>query len=96
MNYIEQIAHDIRAEVPAAALPEHDVHDLFLLYALVLLIRGDEVDAEDVHNAWTAWMTLRGQRHPSMVPFAQLSAETQAEDAVFVGAIRIVAKRLSA
>jgi hypothetical protein len=95
MNYLERIAEEIRHEIPADALPDADTDDLFLLYAVLLLTRGADTTPEDVHNAWTAWMTARGEHHPSMVPFSELPNETQAEDSVFVDAIRRVALRLN-
>lgn len=94
MNYLSELADAIRAEVPQNLLPEEDSDLLFLLYAVLLLAKGVSVTTEDVHNAWSAWMTSLGQEHRSLVPFAQLSAETQAEDTPFVEAIRLVAGRL--
>ncbi len=38
-------------------------------------------------------MLDRGQAHESMVPFTELSAETQAEDSPFMVAVRTVARR---
>jgi hypothetical protein len=48
---------------------------------------------EDVHNAWVAWMLDKGETHESIVPFVELSAETQAEDSPFMVAVRTVAQR---
>jgi len=54
------------------------------------------VTAENVHDAWTAWMTARGKEHDSMVPFGKLAPDVQLEDEPFVLAIRRVADRLGA
>lgn len=93
MNYLERIAHEIRREVPGDALPSTDTDDLFVLYAVLLLARGADVTSKDVHNAWAAWMTMHGEHHDAIVPFSELPRETQAEDSVFVDAIRRVAVR---
>ena len=60
---------------------------------MLLLAKGQEVTREDVHNAWVAWMLERGETHESMVPFAELSAETQAEDSPYMVAVRTVARQ---
>jgi hypothetical protein len=81
MSYLNAIAAEIRSEVPSDSLPPEDADVLFLMYAVLLLAKGTDVSRDDVHNAWTAWMTSRGETsHPSMVPFAELPAATQAED----------------
>lgn len=91
MNYLEALAKEIQQAVPVDALPDDDTSALFLIYAIVLLARGENTGREDVHNAWVAWMTIKGQQHNSMVPFAELPPETQAKDSPFVIAIRTVA-----
>ena len=68
---------------------------LFLLYAVLLLAKGEDVTREDVHNAWVAWMEFNGEEHKSMVPFTELPPDTQAEDSPFVIAIRSVARKLT-
>ena len=96
MNYLEELSDAIRREVPDDKVPEGDVDCLFLLYAVLLLARGEDVGSEDVHNAWAAWMTCRGEAHRSLVPYENLPEETRAEDATFVEAIRNVAVRQAA
>jgi hypothetical protein len=94
MNYLEKLAQDIKAAVPSDAVPNGDNTDLFVLYASLLLAKGSSVTAADVHNAWAAWMTARGQGdHQSVVPFEQLSPEVQQEDSPFLTAIRQVASK---
>jgi hypothetical protein len=96
VSYLDEVADYLRNAVPADALPDEDTTGLFLLYAVLLLAKGDAVTREDVHNAWVAWMSSRGEDHESMVPFSELSSDTQAEDSPFVGAIRNVARKLKA
>ena len=73
------------------ALPDKDTSSLFRIYAVRLLAKGKEVTRDDVHNAWVAWMLDRGETHESLVPFADVSTDTQAEDSPF--AVRTVARR---
>jgi hypothetical protein len=51
------------------------------------------VTAEDIHDAWTAWMEIHGEHHESMVPFEQLPQAVRVEDSPFVAAIQAVARR---
>jgi hypothetical protein len=93
MTYLDALADEIRRAAPSDALPDEDTSSLFRSYAVLLLAKGEEVTPEDVHNEWVAWMLDRGESHESMVPFAELSAETQAEDSPFMVAVRTVARR---
>lgn len=92
MTYLDAVADEIRAAVRHDALPDADTTQLFRLYAVLLLAKGDAVTAEDVHNAWVAWMVARGEDHESLVPFSELDSQTQVEDGPFVVAIRQVAR----
>ncbi len=92
MSYLEELADEIRSAVPRDVLPSEDTKDLFVLYAVLLLAKGEKVSGEDVHNAWVAWKITRGEHRDSMVPFAELPLDTQAEDAPFVVAIRQIAR----
>ncbi len=93
MTYLHDLALAIRNEVPEDLQPDEDTTDLFLLYAVLLLAKGEAVGREDVHNAWAAWKLIHGEEHESVRPFAELSAETQDEDSPYVTAIRRVAER---
>jgi hypothetical protein len=93
MTYLDTLAEEIRAATAPDALPDEDTSSLFRAYAVLLLAKGEEVTREDVHNAWVAWMLDKGEQHESLVPFGELSAETQAEDSPFMVAVRTVARR---
>ena len=93
MNYLQKISTAIQQEVPSEALPKDNVDDLFQIYALLLLAKGENVSSEDVHNAWAVWKLIKGEGHEALIPFEELSEGTQKEDQVFVQAIRRVAKR---
>jgi hypothetical protein len=90
MTYMRDVAERLRAEL-ADRLPPDDADDLLLIYAVLLRAKGEAVSAEDVHDAWTAWKEIRGEAHPSAIPFAELPATVQAQDEPFVQAIRSVA-----
>lgn len=68
------------------------MRDLFLIYAVLALAKGERTSAPDVHDAWAAWMLGRGRSHRSLVPFEQLDSPVQHEDDPFVEAIRGVAR----
>lgn len=95
MTYLDQVAATIREAVPVDALPEGDTTNLFLLYAVLLLAKGEDVTRRDVHNAWVAWTISKGEAHESLVPFDKLDPRTQAEDSPFVIAIRAAARALA-
>jgi hypothetical protein len=95
LNYISEIAERIRGEVPQEVLPGGDTDLLFLMYAVLALTVGKGVRAEDVHDAWSAWMTYRDPSHESIKPFAQLDPATKKTDRPFVDAIKKVAAHLS-
>lgn len=86
MNYIERIAERIKSNLPADILPA-DSHALLLMYAVLAKAKGPETTLEDVHDAWTAWMSMQGRQHESSVPFAELPDAVQGEDAPFLRAI---------
>ena len=93
MNYLDALADEIRDAVAADALPDGDTSSLFRTYAVLLLAKGVEVTRGDIHNAWVAWMLDNGETHASLVPFSELSADTQSEDSPFVVAVQTVALR---
>jgi hypothetical protein len=90
---VAEVADLIRNEIPQDALPDGPVEELLRSYAVLALALGTTITAEDVHDAWVAWMLARDPDHPSLVPFAELDAETAKQDRPFVSAIRSVAER---
>lgn len=93
--YLDELAEAIRRAVPSEALPSGDTFPLFRTYAVLLLAKGEEISRADVHNAWVAWMAGQDGDHESLIPFSDLDPETQAEDSVYVLAIRTVARSLA-
>lgn len=90
MTYLDEIAERIRDEVAESDQGETAL-DLFRLYAVLALAKGEAVQASDVHNAWVAWMQEREPDHEALRPFEELDQETQEADSPFVRAIRAVA-----
>jgi hypothetical protein len=93
LSYLTEIADAIRFEVNPDLLPAGDTASLFRIYAVLALAKGDRVTAEDVHNAWAAWMTESDPDHPSIKPFNELSADAKRQDEPFVDAIRAALAR---
>jgi hypothetical protein len=91
MNYLDDTAQAIKALVPQDLLPDGDTETLFRIYAVLALAKGPQVDSEDVHNAWVAWMAERDPDHSSLKPFEELDADTRRSDEPYVQAIRAVA-----
>jgi hypothetical protein len=91
MTYLDEIAAEIRTRVPSELLPGEDTDSLFRLYAVLARAKGARVTADDVHDAWSAWMADRNPTHPSLRPFDQLDDVTRAADEPFVAAIRAAA-----
>lgn len=95
VNYIEHVASRIQFELTADHLPAENSDRLLRLYALLALSVGTECTLENVHDAWSIWMTEVDPSHESLVPFSELDPATQAEDLPYVEAIRRVSMRLS-
>ena len=94
MTYVDDLAAAVRAELAAEDRPSSRGDELFRLYALLALVSGTETTLEDVHDAWSVWMSASDPEHPSLVPFGSLPASTQAQDRPFQEAIVRVARRL--
>jgi hypothetical protein len=93
LTYVDALADRIRAATPTDLVPDDttpgEVAQLFRLYALLALVRGEDVTAANVHDAWSTWMLGRGEGdHESIVPFPTLDDEAQEQDDPFVRAIR--------
>ncbi len=93
MTYLDDLAQLLRDRVEPALVPA-DADDLFRFYAVLLRAKGSDVTADDVHDAWSAWMQQRDPAHPSIVPFEDLTEEVRLSDEPYVEAIRAVALRL--
>jgi hypothetical protein len=94
-DYVSALAAAIRDEVPVGARPHHsDEFRLFRIYAVLALSKGEGTSAEDVHNAWCAWMGDIDPGHPALRPYAELSSDERKQDEPFTRAIQSLASRL--
>lgn len=93
-SYIADIAAEIEAAIPPESLPSGDTDDLFLIYAVLALAKGVDVEARDIHDAWAAWMSTREPQHESIVPYDDLPPDVRREDDPYLAAVRSVARRL--
>lgn len=92
-SYLSDDADLIRSELPQGAQPPANSDELFILYAVLMRAKGEDVTAADVHNAWAAWISSIQGEHNSLIPFESLDPETQREDYPYVQAIRKAARR---
>jgi hypothetical protein len=91
-SYVDKIAAEIRRTAdPDAALSDEDL-PLYRIYAVLLLVKGRDVTAEDVHNAWAAWASEHEPESRDLLPFKELSLRVQRKDQLFVDAIHQVAE----
>src|SRR5215216_2456397 len=90
--YVDKSAAEIRRTAdPDAALSDEDL-PLYRIYTVLLLAKGQNVTAEDVHNAWAAWASEHEPESRNLLPFKELSLRVQRKDKLFVDAIHQVAE----
>ena len=93
-SYLDKIAAEIRRTAdPDAAASDADL-PLYRLYAVLLLAKGKETTAEDVHNAWSAWASEHDPEHRNLLPFKELSLSVQRKDNFYIDVIHQVAEHL--
>jgi hypothetical protein len=92
MSYLRDDAGLIRSHLSPLAQPPEDADALFLIYAVLMRAKGEQVTEVDVHDAWAAWMESRNPEHPALLPFESLAAATQRHDVPYVEAIRAAAR----
>lgn len=90
-SYIERVAAAIFAELHPGQAGLKPVGELYLGYAVLALVAGEDVTLENVHDAWAAWATRHCPDHPALRPFAELPPAERARDEPFRQAIRAVA-----
>ena len=71
-----------RCRLPAGS------EELFILYAVLLRVKGEQTSPSDVHDAWCAWQWPRDASHPCLVPYSDLDEVSRQADLPFVAAIR--------
>jgi len=90
MNYLQEVVGKLRSRIGEDALPPDHVDELLRIYAVLCLTVGEACSPQNVHDAWSAWMTGINPGHESVVPFDQLSQAVQLEDLPYLNAIHDV------
>ena len=93
MNYLDELAAAVRAEVDPGRIPKGDTTSLFRMYALLVRAKGTAVTARDVHDVWAVWALEAKPHHSAIRPWEDLDAETQAKDDHYVQALHRAATR---
>lgn len=88
MTYLDDLGEQIRSALPPKVTVPPGTEGLFRLYAVLARAKGATVSSSDVHDAWSAWTQMEDPSHPSLVPYEDLDAATQAEDEAYAIAIR--------
>jgi hypothetical protein len=70
--------------------------DLLDLYTLLVFVAGANTDLAHVHDAWAIWRSRTDPTHKSLIPFSELSKETQELDRKYVEAIQETAQEITA
>ena len=52
--YLNELVAEIQAEIDPALVPRGDTASLWRIYAVLVLAKGADIQAADVHDAWTA------------------------------------------
>lgn len=94
-NYLREVANQIRGHFSDDELPTRGLDDLFDLYAVLALLKGETVTNADVHDAWCAWATKYDASNKSLVPYDELPNDVKSEDSKFRLAIQKTAQKIS-
>lgn len=94
VNYLDKLAAEIQRTADPKVVPPNEDRPLYRLYAVLLLAKGRDVTAEDVHNAWAAWASEHDPESRFILPFKELSLNAQRKDEPYAEAIRAVAWRM--
>lgn len=94
-TYIDEIVESVKDKA-------HINNDILArYYALLVLTKGENITLSDIHDAWAMSMNFRpknehcyGHDHISLVPFHDLSSETQKKDEKFLIRLKNIAKTI--
>lgn len=92
MNYIDEVKEELAKHIKVGK-------GLMNVYALLVLIKGEDVTLKDVHDAWAVninqtWDFEKYGNHFSLNPFDLLMKSVQDKDQGYVDAIKETAKIL--
>jgi len=91
-NYIDDVKEELLKHVQIGK-------GLQNVYALLVLVKGQDVTLKDVHDAWSVninqtWDFQTNGNHYSLIPFEELKQSVAEKDQKFVDAIKETAKAL--
>lgn len=87
MSYVTEARDRLLARLGDTADDWSTEEQLLDLYTLLVLVKGDEVTPEDVHDAWAVARQRTRPEHPDLIPFDGLDKEVQAYDEPYADAI---------
>ncbi len=87
-NYLQQDAERIKQALSAGTSVPENSDSLFIMYAVLMRVKGLDVTASDVHDAWSAWMIQQDPGHEAIRPYEELDPEIKVEDEPFLLAIK--------
>lgn len=93
-SYIDTLAYEVQRTAEPDAISHQEDLPLYRFYAVLVLAKGIDVTAEDVHNAWAAWASEHDPGHRNLLPFKELSLSVQHKDQLYVDAIHLVASKM--
>ena len=93
--YIDGIARRVESALGQRHRPKAAGLALYRLYALLVLVKGEDVSLENVHDAWSVWMASIDPHHDALVPFSSLDEATRLKDMPYVRAIAAVAREMN-
>jgi hypothetical protein len=85
-NYVQKIKNGLKV-----LHPNMD-SELLDVYALLALVKGEQVTPKDVHDAWSVWKNNIRPDHRSLIEFDKLKSEVQMLDQKYADSIQMVAR----
>ena len=96
-TYIDKVVNMVKKETGLKS------EQIVRYYALLVLVKGEDVTLSDVHDGWSMAMNYKesnppycyGHDHKSIIPFDELSKETQDRDVIYVETLREIAREIN-
>lgn len=85
-NYVQKIKDALKEFHPRMD------SELLDVYALLVLVKGEDVTLKDVHDAWSVWKNNIRPDHHSLIEFDELTREIQELDRKYAESIALVAR----
>lgn len=92
MDYISEKANEIFVYAHGGGMPSPGDIVLYRIYAVLCFAKGKATTAQDVHDAWSAWISTLFPDHRSLKHYDQLTPDVQCMDDLYVDAIHKAAE----